>query len=152
MFASILLTAIVVAACAPAGGAPDAPQPLPSPAGDWKLKLTQSGGFAGVNLTVEIDSHGQLTATDKRTGRTVSQSLPADTMRRLSQLYSQVSLTTPRGPGSGCADCFIYSLELSSGGRPMQIQLDDTTLAGSGMADLIQQLQQLRDRALKTAP
>jgi hypothetical protein len=152
MFFLTLLAAVALAACVPAGGAADVPQPLPSPAGEWTLKLVQSGGFAGVNQTVEIDSHGRLTAADKRTGRTATQSLSPDTMNKLARLYSQAALITPKTPRSGCADCFNYSLELSSGGRPMQIQLDDTTLSDSGMADLIHLLQQLRDQALKAAP
>jgi hypothetical protein len=148
----IWILAVLLAACAPVVNNPATPQPLPSPVGDWTLKLTKSGGFAGVLLTVEVSSDGHLTATNQRSGQSVSEALPPATLAKLTQLYPDALLAAPSAPHSGCADCFVYVLEFSSGGKLVRTQVDDTTLSGSGAAELIRYLQQLRDRALSTQP
>ena len=142
----------LLTACARPFPAPSQPQPLPSPAADWSMSMTQSGGFAGVHLTVEVTSDGRPKAEDQRSGRTVTQAVPPATLARLGQLYSGLSLVTPNAPRSGCADCFNYDLRANSGGRVVQVQADDTTLTDSGAAELISLLQQLRDAALRTQP
>jgi hypothetical protein len=116
------------------------------------MKLDQSGGIAGVSLSLEISSDGRLTATDARSGRTVVQDVPQDNMRRLTQLYSAVLTATPKSLPSACADCFIYDLQVRSAGGIVQIHADDTTLADSGAAELIAFLRQLRDDALRPSP
>jgi hypothetical protein len=143
---------VVTSACGPAQLQPSYPQPLPSPSGSWSLSLTQSGGIAGVSLKVTVSSDGQLTAEDQRSGKTVTQTLPPDTMAKLAALYSAVAVSTPQSPKSGCADCFLYHLELNSGDKALSLKFDDTTLGGSGAEQLIHFLQQLRDAALKSQP
>ena len=142
----------VTSACGPAQLQPSYPQPLPSPSGSWDLSLAQSGGIAGVSLKVTVSSDGQLTAEDARSNRSVTQTLPPDTMAKLAALYSAVALSTPQSPHSGCADCFLYDLELNSAGKALSFKFDDTTLGGSGVEELIHFLQQLRDAALKSQP
>jgi hypothetical protein len=158
MFKSQLLrTAIAfmitfLVACGTVLAPTTAPQPLPSPGNSWIMKLDQSGGIAGVSLSLEITSDGRLTAKDDRSGRLVVQDVPQETMSRLMQLYSAVPAATPKSLPSACADCFIYDLQMSSAGSLVQIHADDTTLANSGAADLISFLRQLRDTALRSSP
>src|SRR5512141_3196161 len=152
LLSSTLVLILFQAACGPLLPAGGAPQPLPSPGESWTVKLTQSGGFAGVLLTVEVSSNGQLKAEDARSGRSVTKSVPPETLAQLVRLYARASIATPAASHSGCADCFLYDLELSSGGRVTTIHADDTTLADSGAADLIALVRQLRDQALKSAP
>lgn len=128
------------------------PQPLPSPEGDWTLTLRQTGGFMGVQLQVEITSAGQLTATDERSGRTATQTLPAQSMSRLRQLMAEARIPAGGGTPSACADCFIYDLTIKSGSGTMSMRADDVTLGGSGAADLITYLTDLRDSALRSQP
>ena len=148
----VLALMLFLAACSSLSRPTSAPQPLPSPTGAWTMTLHQSGGFVGVSLTTEISSDGRLTATDDRSGRTVQQNLPADTMRHLIQLYSQAVIATPEGPQGACADCFLYDLQIVSGGRTTQVHADDTTLEASGASDLVTFLGQLHDTALRAAP
>ena len=143
---------VLTSACGPAQLVPSYPQPLPSPSSSWDMTLTQSGGIAGVSLKVTVSSDGQLAAEDERSGRSVTQALPAATMAKLAALYSTVVLSTPQSPNSGCADCFLYDLKLNSGGNALNLKFDDTTLGGSGAEELIRFLQQLRDAALKSQP
>jgi hypothetical protein len=138
----------LLTACSPRAEA----LPLPSPGSDWTLKLVQTGGFAGVNLGVEVTSQGQLTASDGRTHRTVTQPLAPDALARLGQLYAASRLAQPGTPTRSCADCFNYELEARSGAAALHVQLDDTNLASSGFAELIGYLRELRDTALRSQP
>ncbi len=147
-----LMLAALASACGPAEIVPSAPQPLPSPVQSWEISLTQSGGLAGVSLTVTVSSAGQLTAEDHRSGRRVTRSLSPQEITSLAALYAS-DLQVIRQPArSGCADCFVYDLEASYGGRVTSIHADDTTLEASGAGDLIRMMQRLRDTALKSQP
>ena len=152
LFCRIALLVALVSACGPAQLQPSGPQPLPSPSASWSLSLSQSGGIAGVSLKLDISSDGQLTAADQRSGRSVSQSLPPETMAKLTALYAVLALVTAQSPASTCADCFIYDLEVTSSGRVVSVHADDTTLNASGAGDIIRYLRQLRDTALKSQP
>jgi hypothetical protein len=142
----------LLTACARLPLIPSDQQPVPSPGSDWNVTLTQSGGFAGVNLTVEITSDGHLRAEDQRSGRVVTQNLPPETISKLAQLFSSMPLTAPGPRNSNCADCFLYDLQANFNGRAIQLHADDTTLAATGAADLIAMLRQLRDSALRGQP
>lgn len=159
MFKNHLLAALIalsffMSACGPAVIVPPDARPLPSPSGPtsspvdaWNISLDQSGGFAGVQLHVDISSDGRLTAENGRSGKKVTKDLDAATLGKLSALVSAASnLESPR---SSCADCFLYDLQVRSAGGSVRVQADDTTLAASGTQDLILLLQQLRDSALK---
>lgn len=150
----ILVVTLLLSACGPAQIIPpaDQPQVLPSPTASWQLTFTQSGGLAGVNLGLQIASDGQLTAQDNRSGKSVTGQLDAATLRKLSGLVSSVALAGSQSPGSSCADCFLYDVQITSAGRTTHIQADDTTLGSSGAQELIALLQQLRDNALKSQP
>ena len=149
---SALVLILFLTGCDRMWPAPSAPQPLPSPTDSWSLSLTQSGGIAGVSLKVQVSSDGQLSAEDHRSGRTVRQTLPPETVAHLAAIYSSGLLLTPQPRNSGCADCFIYNLEMSSGGRVVHIVADDTTMDSSGAGELIRLLRLLRDNALKSQP
>ena len=79
LFRSVLVLVFAsLAACGPLLRAEPSPKPLPSPASFWTINLKQSGGFAGVSLSLEVSSDGRLVATDERSGRKVEQVLPPD--------------------------------------------------------------------------
>src|SRR5512142_1246459 len=143
------ILALALAACGPAVVSPPASQASPAPAQDWTVKLTQSGGFAGVLLTVQVSSDGTLIARNERAGSSVTKSLPPEATAQIASFAAGLAAATSATPRSGCADCFLYRLEVTSGGRSAAIDADDTTLAGSGAAELIQLLQRLRDEALR---
>ena len=144
-----VLISMSLSACGAVMPVPSSPQPLPSPSGKWQVKLTQSGGFAGVLLSVEVASDGQLTAEDQRAGRVVTQTLSPETTAELGRLIAGTRPTVTNKPGSACADCFIYDLQLHLDAGDIQVHVDDTTLGDSGAMDLIMRLSQLRDAALK---
>lgn len=153
--AVLLVAALLLAACGPAVLVPGDAQPLPSPVASqsssaWKLALTQSGGFAGVNLKVTVSSDGRLIAENQKSGTKITKELDAATLDRLSGSVAALvaSARRPRQP-SACADCFLYDLQATSGSRSVHLEADDTTLWASGAQDLIALLVRLRDAALK---
>src|SRR5574340_398403 len=148
---AILFISIFVSSCSPAKPAKAIPQPLPSPSDGWTAALTQSGGFAGVLLTVEVSSDGQLKAEDQRARRSVTQRLSPQAVAQLQQLISNTKVSSGAAPRSTFADCFLYDLVVESNGNSFRVHADDVTFKNSGAADLIALLRQLRDQALSAS-
>ncbi len=154
------LLIFVLAACGPATIVPPDLQPLPSPsdaqsssAGSWDVSLSQTGGFAGLDLKVDVSSDGRLTAEDVKSGKQAIKQLDAASLAKLSTLIASAAALAPQSPQrSSCADCFLYDLQITSGSRSIHIQADDTTLGPSGLRELVSLLQQLRDVTLKSQP
>ncbi len=140
-----LLLAVALGSCTPWR---PFPPPAPSPVPNWTVVLTQSGGFAGVNLVVRVEGIGTITAEDMRRGIVVTKQLPDTDMHELERLLSAASLDRASRVPSGCADCFLYDLEITALGKTSGWRGDDTTLASSGADDLIRFLGALRDGAL----
>jgi hypothetical protein len=141
---------LVLGACAPARpGAPNT-ESLPAGAAYWTITLRQTGGFAGVNKTVQVSSDGRLAAADERSGHKVVQQLPPASMAELGQLYARGLSPAPTPQQSACADCFVYDLDIASLDGTASIRLDDTTLADSPAEPLILYLIKVRDTALAT--
>ena len=143
---SLVIIVIIISSCSQLKSIP---QPLPSPSSKWTVTLNQSGGIAGVLLTATVSSDGQLTAEDQRSHRSVTQTLPSQTLTKLNQLVSSTSVSATSTPQSGCADCFIYDLEIQTEESNFQVHVDDVTMKNSGAADLIAFVIKLRDDALR---
>ncbi|MBI3738422.1 MAG: hypothetical protein HY258_05190 [Chloroflexi bacterium] len=151
---SLLLFMVILSACGPARLGPGplstqaAPQPLPTLSDKWSLKLTQSGGIAGIMLTVEVSSDGKITAEDPRSGKSETRNLTTDELAELKKLISSAKISPNAAPYPGCADCFIYTLEINSGGHLARVQVDDITLKDSGALELVTYLRKLRNGLL----
>ena len=149
---SLLITLIFLSSCGTAGSIKQIPQPLASPSDNWNIKLVQSGGIAGVLLTVDVSSDGQLKAEDQRSQRSASKILSSQTTAELKGLIFNTVVSTSRVPQSACADCFIYNLEIQSDGKAVKIQVDDATINDSSAQGLITTLLKIRDEALNPNP
>ena len=62
------------------------PPPEPTPDHDWTMKLTQTGGFAGVHFVIQVTSAGEMKAEDERTGRSATLNLPPGELSELDSL------------------------------------------------------------------
>ena len=151
-FSWLILAALLLAACGPL--LPSATeQPLSTPQvslpASATIRLTKSGGIAGVMQTLEIKADGQATVTDERAGKTVSLKLTPAQLGRLQKLATETQFKAPDGP-SGCADCFIYTVEIDSGsGKPAVFEADDVSLADSGISDMVDFLSTIMEDALR---
>lgn len=142
----VAILALKLSACAPR--VPFPPQPAtPNPA--WRMEFGQTGGFAGVDLSISVSSEGALTAQDLRNGQRVTSRLSAGAIRELEELIEAAPPQSPGDKPSTCADCFRYELEITIAGRVLRYTADDTTVDESGLRPLIDYLMQLRDKTLR---
>lgn len=143
----ILLSLFGTSAC---GTERTFPPPAPTPARDWTMRMTQTGGFAGVHFVIQVTNAGEMKAEDQRTGRSATLNLRPAELAELDRLRQALTSEQSARLPSVCADCFIYDLEIASSTGIIRVQADDTTLAASGAQALIAHLRELRDRALSS--
>jgi len=163
VFVYILFLALLTAGCSasmpgPLKSTPESPNStpessksnLPALDGAWKIKMTHSGGIMGLSRSIEISSDGKYTVIDERASKTVTGELAADEISKLKERVSSskyIPVTKP--DGMGCADCFIYDLEIQGSEDKLNIQLNDISLPTSGLETLVTQLRGLIEAALK---
>ncbi len=160
VFLSVFAAAFLVAGCAssPAATEADVPAATPVPAStptlmvadEWTIKMTHSGGIMGLMRTVEISSDGSYTVIDERINKTVSGELSESELAELQEIVASLDYNTGQKPNpGGCADCFVYVLEIQGTEKNLNLQLDDISLPESGMETLVKFLRELIDSALK---
>ena len=103
---------------------------MPNLQGDWRIKLTHSGGIMGLLRTMEISSDGSYTVTDERSNQTATKTLGPEELQELTRLISSAQYIAPSKPN-------------------LTVQLNDISLPDSGMAPVIAHLRGLIDKALK---
>ncbi len=104
----------------------------------------------GLSFSIEVSSDGNYTVVDERANKTVTGELTADELSELNELVvtsNYVPATKPNG--QGCADCFVYELEIHINGEKLSVQLNDVSLPNSGLEPLVGYLRGLIDTALK---
>lgn len=147
----LILLLATLAACGPAQIEVTEPpqQPLPTASAEWtSIQFTQSGGIMGMLRTLTINRNGSWTVTNERSDNAVTGTLSADELEKLSELIASLSIKTDQQSGV-CADCFIYSVEISSSGKSLVAEADDVNLADSGLGPLVMFLTELMGKALK---
>jgi hypothetical protein len=141
----LVLAVLLVAGCTQRSDITYTPPELED---EWSVNMTLSGGIAGLMRSIEVKADGSYTVTDERTGNTASGELTEDELAELEEIISTLEFSTSRNP-SACADCFVYDIEILSGGQKMIVNSDDTTLDDSGVGTLAQFLRGIMDSALK---
>jgi hypothetical protein len=144
------LLCLILGACAPARPEVSSTPSPPAPVSKWTITLTQSGGLAGVDMSIRVSSDGQLAATDERSGRQVSGQLTPSSIAEIDGLYGGALSVTQTPQPSSCADCFVYDLEIASPDGSTKIHLDDTSLPNAPAEPLVRYLVQLRNETLAT--
>jgi hypothetical protein len=109
---------------------------IPALSGDWQITLLETGGIMGLSRSVEIKSSGEMTLSNVRTNKTSQILLPADKLSELTRLVSATRYRPVRME-TGCADCFIFNLQISSNGQSFQVQLNQLDLDTAGLLPLI---------------
>ena len=116
--------------------------------GSWKITFGVSGGFAGLDRSLEVDNSGQLIVMDQRAKRQVTVTLSQAQVTQLAGLVSAAGTLKPANDLPGCNDCFIYKLDLVVEKQDLSFQVNDVSLAGSGLEPLVKALMDLQQRAL----
>ncbi len=114
----------------------------------WRIKLTVTGGFKGINREIELSSSGNLVVTDEESGSRIVLVLSRE---EIAELDRQISGFGRLGGGSlpACADCFEYQLELEKGGDLSSVAFNDINLDSSAYGGIINALISLGNRAEK---
>lgn len=147
----LLLTFFWITGCAsqPTAEAATATPTLPAPAADWSVTMTQSGGIMGLMRSIAVNSNGEFSATDERSGKTVTGQLTNAELTEVQTLVTDLQYTEPSRPNAVCADCFVYEYQIQRENERTSIQLDDITLPDSGLESLISSLVKLLDAKLR---
>ena len=141
----LVLAALLVAGCTRSSTNTYTPPALED---DWSVNMTLSGGITGLMQTIEVKADGSYTVADERTGKTASGKLTEEQLATLEEIISTLEFSTSKNP-SACADCFVYDIEILSGGQKIIVNADDTTLGDSGVGTLAQFLRGIMDSALQ---
>jgi hypothetical protein len=116
--------------------------------GPWEVELTVSGGFAGVERKLEVESSGRYQVEDRQIGEKVEGVLPQEALTQIEADLPAVCLAGDAGRPPACADCFQYSLEVTSAGAVYRVGLNDLSLPDSPAAPLVGDLLHLMSETL----
>ena len=116
----------------------------PALAEEWSVKMTQSGGIMGLLRSIQVGSDGNYLVTDERSHLSSTGSLTKQQLTELQGLIANMKFTPPEIRGS-CADCFVYDIEIETGGQRMIVQADDMSLPDSGIESLVDFLRRILD-------
>lgn len=116
VFLSFIWIALLVSGCSSSSKTMTAT--LPVTREDWTVSMTHSGGIMGLMRSVEVTSDGNYIVTDERTNQTVTSKLSEQELATLKEIIASAEYVTLEKPGmSGCADCFIYNIEIQGSGK-----------------------------------
>lgn len=148
---SLLLTACGQAATAqPAASPTPEKSDAPTSEGPWTIRMMHSGGIMGLARSIEISSDGKFKITDERLSTTITGELSSDELSKINELVSTAEFIAASKPdGMGCADCFVYDLEIQRNDDSFLAQLNDLNLHDSGLAPLVDHLRGLIDTNLR---
>jgi hypothetical protein len=133
----ILLLAILLSACGAASTITPSPEPLGtptsppqadcSPSTDWTIHYRRSGGIAGFNQSLTLNSDGNLKVQSLKPQATDTKTISDDQIKNISGLLADACPFTAESTKGTCADCFSYELTIQMGG---QIYVTDASETG----------------------
>jgi len=122
------------------------------PPSDWEVSLIIGGGFAGVARSAAFDSRGAVNATDKRSGLTAESTLPLEQVESIRSMLCAALGSPGFVMPPPCADCFSYTLAISTdGSEPTRFLWNDISLSNDPAAPLVQALRLILDELLQPA-
>lgn len=147
-----LVTVYFLTACASSQtGTPIASPTVPftESVSEWNVSMTHSGGIMGLLRHITVNSSGEFTITDERVKQTKTGSLSPDDLGVLENIIIHIQAVNADVPkGIVCADCFVYSVEIQRGGKPVIVELNDMSLPNSGYEQLVTELRRIMENTL----
>jgi hypothetical protein len=106
------------------------------------VKYTRTGGVGGVDEHLRIDPDGTATLSyGEPTNAERTFELTPDELNRIQALLDAADISSQPTPQTGCADCFIYTVEY--GGH--SVTYDDASQPPSGVGELVTNLGDLAE-------
>ena len=135
----IVVFAALVVAC----GGDDTPKPPPEatrwPADAWQLEYTTTGGIAGINQRLTLDSKGTITTEDKRTGRTRTGYVTQPDTGMIRALAAALP-SVKSDQGFPVPDAIVTSLKVTSAGQSYGGTFNDASKSPPEVASLLRRL------------
>lgn len=136
---SILLINVLLSACAAVPASTPSLEPIGtpikssdeacSPPSSWMIEYHRSGGIAGFNQSLTLQSDGSLTVQSEHPAVNKQIMIPKDHVEPIINLLVQACpFATGRTEGV-CADCYNYELTIEMNGRTYDVQASDTTMS-----------------------
>lgn len=144
-FLVILIAALTLTGCAQKPDITYTPPPIED---EWSVTMVQSGGIMGLLRSIRVSSDGAYSVVDERASERVEGKLSVDELADLKNLVAGFSFIAPKMP-MVCADCFVYNVEIQSGGQKLVAEIDDVNMPETGMGPLVEFLRGVMDSALK---
>lgn len=152
IIARLLFIGLILTAC---GGAPAItvePSPLGTPVSglgsacdvpsQWSIQFGRSGGFTGVDESLTLDSGDNLTVQGDRPAVNMRKTISGDQVNTISGLLAGACPFEMKPNDTGCADCFLYKLDVQMDGQSYVMLATDVTLT-EDIHPLISALSQL---------
>lgn len=150
LFMCFIILSIMPASCAAAG---TNSRPSVEKHKKWIIEYAISGGFAGIRRQLTINSSGHLTAIDQKLKKNVEQQISQKQLAEIINTLEQINFSLMNDNTSKlsnrCADCFVYTLNLTADGSKGKITVNDLSLQDSKYIALIKLLSTMLDQALK---
>jgi len=128
------------------------PEPLETPTSqsnsacgtpkNWTIQFNRSGGFAGFNESLTLDSGGNLTVQSERPAVNMQKTISEDQLKTIADSLVQACPFNVPVDKNDCADCFVYDLKVQMDGIFYSVQASDMT-AAEELQPLISALSQL---------
>ena len=109
---------------------------------NWSVELNRSGGFAGLNESLSLDSAGSLEVQNERPPIDAQKTISQDQVDAITELLVQACPFKVEPAKKECADCFVYNLTVQMDEQRYSEQFSDVTFAEE-MQPLVEALNQL---------
>ena len=96
---------------------------------------------------LRLTSAGELLVTDRRRSAEVKMLAPANELAPIASLVAKLKYV-PAARETNCRDCQQYDLDVQTRGQSFVWRLNDLSLAGTGIEELVSALTSLLNRAL----
>lgn len=139
-FISILLVSIILSACAvtPSPTSTPTPEPLGTPTNppqadcgvptDWSIHYRRTGGIAGFNQSLTLNSNGDLKVQSRNPQANETKTVSATQVKTISGLLADACPFAEGSVKGTCADCYFYELTIQMDGQTYVTSAPETAL------------------------
>jgi hypothetical protein len=105
--------------------------------------------LAGVDRKLELDQTGKYEAEDLQQGPKAEGNLTPEVMGDVVGLLQGFCMSPETSRPPACADCFLYSLQVTLQGVHYELELNDLSATGTPAGGLVAFMSQLLNSALE---